>query len=366
MASCLIGLGSNVGDRPAALDAAVERLSRHPAIRVTAQSPWLETSPVGGPPGQSPYLNGAVVVETSLPPQALLEVLQEIEAQLGRRRQQQRWGPRPIDLDLLLYENLVLCTPALVLPHPRMAWRRFVLQPAALVAGAMIHPTTGWSVARLLAHLDTAAPYVAVTGPIGAGKTQLAKRLAAHMGARLIAEPLDLEQLAVFYADPAGQAWNTELQFLDMRTRLLAADAPPWSAQARTAAGEVPAREQQSPPRPLAISDFWFDQSPAFARVWLSPEQLAAFRRHWEQSRQRVVQPKLTVVLDAPGEDLLRRVRRRGRRCERSLTVEQLERIRQSVLTQAGVADLGPVVRITGGDRNEVFAEALATVESME
>jgi 2-amino-4-hydroxy-6-hydroxymethyldihydropteridine diphosphokinase len=348
MSFCLIGLGANLGNRRETLEAAVARLRHHPAMRLTATSPWYETAPVGGPPRQPDFLNGALVAETSLPPQALLELLQQVERELGRRPAE-RWGPRPIDLDLLLYDQLVLSTPTLVLPHPRMAWRRFVLEPAAEVAGAMIHPTTGWTLSRLLEHLDTAAPYVAITGPIGAGKTELAERLARQTAARLIAEPLDLAQLEAFYADPAGRAWQTELQFLQQRSRLLAAGAPPWVDAPR-----------------LVLSDFWFHQSLAFARVWLAPEQLEEFRRQWEGARRGVVRPKLIVLLDAPGAELLRRVVRRGRRGERSLQVEQLERIRQAILAEASQGDVGPLLRLTSDDADAVFDEVLAAVQAME
>ena len=145
-----------------------------------ARSSWRETAPIGGPPGQAAFLNGAVKLETPLPPHELLGCLQQIEGELGRRRAE-RWGPRPIDLDLLLYDELILTTPELVLPHPRMAWRRFVLEPAAEVAGSMIHPTIRWTLARLLAHLNESMPYVAITGPIAAGKTRLAERLAGQI-----------------------------------------------------------------------------------------------------------------------------------------------------------------------------------------
>ena len=110
-----------------------------------------------------------------------------------------------------------------------MAWRRFVLKPAAEVASAMLHPTIGWTVARLLEHLDTAPSYVAMTGPIAAGKTQLAERLAAALSARLIVERPNWEQLDAFYADPARQGWLTELEFSQQRASLLEIlSQPPW------------------------------------------------------------------------------------------------------------------------------------------
>jgi 2-amino-4-hydroxy-6-hydroxymethyldihydropteridine diphosphokinase len=347
MPVCLIGLGSNQGDRQATLDAAVAELGRQPQISIAAVSVWRETSPIGGLPGQSPFLNGALRAETSLGPQELLAHLRQIEDHLGRRRTQ-RWGPRTIDLDLLLYDELVLSTPALTLPHPRMAWRRFVLEPAAEVAGAMLHPTIRWTIARLLEHLNSARPYVAVTGPIGAGKSQLAERLAAAISARLLVEQPDWPLLDAFYANPAGHGWPLELGFVRQRARLLAADEAVWSDPRWT------------------VSDFWFDQSAAFARAWLPNEQRSAFLDQYEQLRRDVVRPKLIVLLDLPAAELLARVHSRGRACEQHLTVEQLERIRQAMQEQATRPDLGPVLHAGGDDPEAVFAEVLAAVRGME
>lgn len=348
MPRCLIGLGSNLGDRRQMLDRAVARLAGHPQMQLRAQSAWHQSRPVGGPQPQPRFLNGAAVVETWLDPQAVLAVLQRIESDLGRRPGE-RWGPRPIDLDLLLYDQTALHTPSLVLPHPRMAWRRFVLQPAAEVAGRMIHPPTGWTIARLLDHLDRAIPYVAITGGIGAGKTQLARRLARHTSARLIAEQVDLDRLEAFYADPACRGWETELGFLDRRARLLAADLPQWS-----------------PRNHLAVSDFWFGQSMAFAQVWLSPEKLEEFRRRFEQLRPGVVGPKLLVLLDLPAEQLQKRVISRGRRGEQGLSRQKLELIRRSVLARATRPGQGPLLQLTNHDFQSVFGEVLAAVEAME
>lgn len=360
MACCLIGLGSNLGNRPQMLDRAVARLAGHPQMTLAKKSAWHETPPIGGPPGQAPFLNGTAVIETPLPPEALLEALQQIESELGRRPGE-RWGPRPIDLDLLLHDQTILHTPSLVLPHPRMAWRRFVLRPAAEVAGEMVHPTTGWTIARLSDHLDRAVPYVAITGGIGAGKTELAGRLARHTSARLIAEELNLDRLEAFYADPAGNGWETELEFLQRRARLLAARSFGGTHRCPT-----DGRPAWSPENRLAVSDFWFDQSMAFARVWLPPDKLDAFRRRWQELRPTVVRPKLLVVVDAPAGQLFQRVVRRGRRGEQRLDRRQLERIRRSVLDQASRPDQGPLLQVVNNDFQQVFTEVLAAVEAME
>ena len=153
MAWCLIALGSNLGDRAENLRSAIDALARFPETRLAARSSWHETLPEGGPAGQGPFLNGAALLATELSPEAMLADLQQIETSL-RRVRSERWGPRTIDLDLLLYDQELRQTAELTLPHPRMESRRFVLAPAAEVAPWMVHPARGWVVARLLANLD--------------------------------------------------------------------------------------------------------------------------------------------------------------------------------------------------------------------
>jgi 2-amino-4-hydroxy-6-hydroxymethyldihydropteridine diphosphokinase len=347
MAHCLIALGSNLGDRLQTLERAIEGLADHPEFRVVARSQWHETRAVGGPPKQRPFLNGALLGDTALSPQALLEWMQGLERRLGRQ-QTIRWGPRTIDLDLLLYDDWVIESPSLVLPHPSMAWRRFVLEPAAEVAPRMVHPTTGWTIARLLWHLDTSLPYVAVTGPIAAGKSVLARQVAAEISGRLIAAARDSTRLARLAVDPSGNAWGIELELLKRRARLLAVCSPEWT----------------TPPM-VALSDFWFDQSLAFARVWLDPDQFEAFRRHWEAARRSVAQPRLTVFVDAPTPELLGRIRQRNHPGEDRLTAETLDRIRSSLQTELSQPDRGPVLRLAGGDLVLAVEQLRAAIQAM-
>lgn len=139
MATVFIALGSNLGDRAAALAAAVAELRRQPDVEVVRVSSWWETEPVGGPPGQGKFLNGAAEVRTSLAPQPLLHLLLAIERRLGRERSV-RNGPRTLDLDLLLYDDLVHQEPGLELPHPRLHERTFVLGPMLELAPQLRHP----------------------------------------------------------------------------------------------------------------------------------------------------------------------------------------------------------------------------------
>lgn len=152
MTAALIAVGSNLGDRAELLRRAVAQLAATPGIVVVAQSRLYETEPVGGPAGQGDFLNGAVLLETSLDPDELLAALKGIETSLGRERRE-HWGPRTIDLDLLLYGREVINTARLTVPHPRMTERGFVLEPAAEIAPHMVYPPSGRSVAQLYQHL---------------------------------------------------------------------------------------------------------------------------------------------------------------------------------------------------------------------
>ncbi len=149
----LIGLGSNVGDRKAHLDGAIAALAATPGVTVRAVSSYHETAPVGGPPGQGAFLNAAAMIETALDPTTLLDVMRAIEAGAGRVRAV-RWAERTLDLDLLLFGNLILDSAELTIPHPRMPVRHFVLAPLAEIAPAAVDPRTGRTVSELLADLD--------------------------------------------------------------------------------------------------------------------------------------------------------------------------------------------------------------------
>ena len=154
-----IGLGSNTGDRLAALSDAAHALEAIGRTNVEAVSPVYATE-AHGLAGQAPqpeHLNAVVKLRTSLAPAALLEQLQAIERKAGRDPQAPRWSPRPLDLDLLLYGSLILEAPSLIVPHPRLWERRFVLCPLAELAPDLQVPRTGSSVASLLERcIDTA------------------------------------------------------------------------------------------------------------------------------------------------------------------------------------------------------------------
>lgn len=148
-----IALGANLGDRRGAIESALLLLQSHPEVSQVYCSTLHETAPVGGPPGQGPFLNAAARLSTTLSPEALLDLLHKIERDLGRVRYE-HWGPRTIDLDLLFYDDLVIDQPGLTVPHPRLHERRFVLEPLAEIEPELVHPVVNMNIVQILKQLQ--------------------------------------------------------------------------------------------------------------------------------------------------------------------------------------------------------------------
>jgi len=158
-----------------------------PGVTVLQTSRFLETKAVGGPVGQSAFLNAACLLETDLPPHDLLGTLQAVENTLERQRDV-RWGPRTIDLDILLYDTLEIDHEDLTVPHPRMTTRRFVLEPCAEIAPDFLHPPTGCSIRDLLDNISPAHRRIAICGIPGCGAAEVAATLAdATLGRSVLA-----------------------------------------------------------------------------------------------------------------------------------------------------------------------------------
>jgi len=148
-----VGVGANLGERERTIRRAIEMLAAQPGIELVGVSRLRETEP-WGPVEQPPYLNGAVALDTQLGPRDLLDVLLDVEGSLGRDRSTEvRFGPRTIDLDLLVHGEIVLDELGLTLPHPRLHERRFALEPLADLDPQLVVPGRG-TVSELLAGLD--------------------------------------------------------------------------------------------------------------------------------------------------------------------------------------------------------------------
>jgi 2-amino-4-hydroxy-6-hydroxymethyldihydropteridine diphosphokinase len=162
-----VGLGSNLGDRRDYLERALAALAQRPGIVVVGVSTFRETEPVGGPTGQPHFLNGVVELQAELTASSLLDVLLRIEQDLGRVRSE-RFGPRTIDLDLLLYGDYMQASPRLTVPHPRLHERAFVLEPLAEIAPKVVHPVMGLSALELWQRLcRSESPHAASAGVEG-------------------------------------------------------------------------------------------------------------------------------------------------------------------------------------------------------
>ena len=160
----------------------------------------------------------------------------------------------------------------LAVPHPRMAFRRFVIEPAAEIAPDWRHPAIGWTLAELRDHLRAAQTYVAITGPPGTGKTGLALEAAREVMGRVLIDPGQ---------SPAGPTLAAEIELLRLREAQL--------ARATWPSDGLP-----------AISDYWIDQSICFAEQALPPDDMAEFLVRWREASERIVRPKLLVWLDGP------------------------------------------------------------------
>lgn len=285
MARCLVGCGANVGSPREQLERAVELLGYMPGVSVVGVSRLRETRPIGGPPGQPAFLNGACLVETELPPEDLLGVLQSVENALYRERNG-HWGPRTIDLDLLLYEDVVLKTASLTIPHPRMVTRRFVLEPAAEIAGGLVHPAAGCTVADLLDNISHPMPYVAIAAVPAAGGPEVASAVGDRLFAHVAHAPLPLPIPAA--ADLAG----------------LEAAMAGWLERLSQARGCGVSHG--------VVSDFWTGSLRLVAES-LPVDRRRAFDVSFEKAVRGAFRPQVVLLLVADRTSLEERVRFRER-----------------------------------------------------
>ncbi len=211
---CLISFGSNLGDRDAVVAHAAQLVDRSGVVaRSSKTATWgaetglrasrlFETPPIGGPGGQSPFLNAVAAFATDASAAEVLDVLQQAEQELGRKREN-RWGARSIDLDVVLHGQLCGDAPAgrrgliggrgpagspnsLVVPHPRYTARKFVIVPACDVAADYRDPRFGWTLADLAVHLAAASPSMALAGGDESLRQTICERLAAEYGIQII------------------------------------------------------------------------------------------------------------------------------------------------------------------------------------
>jgi 2-amino-4-hydroxy-6-hydroxymethyldihydropteridine diphosphokinase len=328
-----LGLGSNLGDRRRAIDEALERLRKCQAIDVTRTSEIKETRPLGGLP-QPAYLNAVAEVRTTLPAEGLLGTLMAVEKTLGRERGV-RWSPRTIDLDLLLFDDRVIQSDALIVPHPQMHLRWFVLDGLCELCPDRVHPLLKEPMHELARRLDggnftldpKAPQLVSVAGLIGVGKTTLVNALAERLEAEVLLEPYDTNPfLPEVYAGRRELALDSQLYFLVNRAEQL--------------------DRTMLPKHRISLTDYVFEKELIYARRLLDAEQLRLYERIYQPFARHATTPVAVVFLQDAPRDCLERIHRRNRPYEQAITIDFLEALERSYRRLFADWTVCPVIRV--------------------
>ena len=328
-----IGLGSNQGDLEKNLHTALSVLESYSQISHVKTSSFYETSPLGSP-DQPNFLNAIAQVHTSLSCRELFQVLDSIEQDMGRKRDI-HWGPRTIDLDLLLYDERVIDEPDLKVPHPQMHLRSFVLKGMCELAEECVHPQLNQTMRQLYQwlngrdfFLNSQQPQlISIAGNIGVGKTTLASRLAERLDAQFITEKYDENPyLADVYAGHTELALDSELFFLSSSASQL--------------------RKKKLKAGNRYISDYVFDKALIYASGWLSESDLKAYKKHYDSVMEGVGAPVLVIYMQDSITNCLQRIHQRNRPYEQQIETSFLEHLAAGYETLYTDYAVCPVMRI--------------------
>lgn len=308
-----IGLGSNLGDRERSIREAISLLAGNGRVRVVRVSDIRETAPLGELP-QPAYLNGVAEIETDLEPQELLRRLKAAEVTLGRRADHGKWEPRTIDLDVLTFGEQTIRLADLVVPHPQMHLRSFVLDGLCQLRPDLMHPVLQEPVCELAERLHggsfmldpTRPQLVSVAGVIGVGKTTVARKLSEALQDEALFEPYDTNPfLPQVYAGKCELALDSQLYFLVNRARQISRD--------------------KLPPGKVFVTDYVFEKELIYARRLLDADQLKLYESIYPPFAERVARPVVAVYLQETPQACLERIHRRNRPYEQQITLEFLE-----------------------------------------
>ncbi|WP_370176617.1 2-amino-4-hydroxy-6-hydroxymethyldihydropteridine diphosphokinase [Leeuwenhoekiella palythoae] len=367
----LLSLGSNQGDSFENLQRAVDGIFQNIGS-IKQLSPVYKTKAWGFEGAD--FLNCTLSATTTLDAEATLDALLAIEKQLGRERKEQAgYSDRPIDIDLLFYGNSIVETKKLILPHPQLQKRNFVLFPLRDIAATFKHPLLKKSIEELTAETpDAEIPekqskwlknpkaaytfsthnYIAIEGNIGAGKTTLATKISEDFNAKLILERFkDNPFLPKFYEDQARYAFPLEMSFLADRYQQLLDDIGQYDLF-----------------KDFMIADYDSQKSLIFAKVTLSEEEYSLYQKLHGIMYREIARPDLYVYLYQNTERLLENIKKRGRSYEQDISESYLIDINKGYLNMIKNkrGNNVKIIDISGLDFVENRADYLKVLDALQ
>lgn len=312
MTTAYIGLGSNLGDREDFIHKALKILAETKDIEVARVSDLIETTPLGGA-SQPKYLNAVAQIKTALIAEDLHKTLVNIETSLGRAREE-KWSPRTIDLDLLLFGQEIINSANLTVPHREMHLRSFVLKGLCQLDADLLHPVIKEPMKELAERLSNTdfvpnpelPQLVSVAGIIGVGKTTLTKKLSDLLGCKRLLEAYDKNPfLSDVYAGKKELALDSQLFFLTHRAEQL--------------------NHNTLAQRQIAVSDYVFDKELIYARRLLNAQQLDSYEKIYPRFSAKIAAPVLAIYLTDSVQNCLQRIHKRNRPYEQKIEPKFLE-----------------------------------------
>lgn len=284
------------------------------------------------------FLNCVVWVQSAFKPNKVLKKILTIEKQMGRERnKQKKYTSRPIDIDILLYNDIEIETEKLIIPHPEIQHRKFVLQPLAEINAQIVHPKLKKNAVLMLAKTEDTSQvvklskwlknprndysvskynYIAIEGNIGAGKTSLAQQIASDFNAKLILERFKENPfLPKFYQEPSRYAFPLEMSFLADRYQQLVEDITQYDLF-----------------KDCVVADYDVYKSMIFAKITLSEEEHSLYKKLFHLMHKELPKPDLYVYLYQTTERLLENIKKRGRKYEQSIEADYLMKINEGYL----------------------------------
>lgn len=283
------------------------------------------------------FLNCAILVQSTLSPNKIMDAILSIEKKMGRQRKKGGYTSRPIDIDILLVDAVIKESKKLTIPHPEMQNRKFVLQPLAEIAAQTDHPVFKKKIIKLLAETTdesqlekqskwlvnpksdydiSAFNYIAIEGNIGAGKTSLATQIASDFNAKLILERFkDNPFLPKFYKDQQRYAFPLEMSFLADRYQQLLDDIKQFDLF-----------------KECVVADYDVYKSLIFAKVTLAEEEYTLYKKLFHLMHKELPKPDVYIYLYQNTERLLENIQKRGRKYEQSIEADYLKKINQGYL----------------------------------